>query len=122
MNLLKTQLITASALKSINYHKGANDIVLVINVNNYEWRAVLMQYAVDSKQKWHFIRYKSRVWSFQKTAYNIEKKKYRKNFLALKKLQFWLYKVYFILEVNANTFVTQLNQAAINLLKVFVTQ
>ena len=35
MNLLKKQLTTASMLKSINYHKGADDIVFVININNH---------------------------------------------------------------------------------------
>ena len=70
MNLLKEQLMTVSALKSINYHEGAGDIVLVIDVNGHGWGAVLMQYAAGSKQKWHPIRYESRVWSPQKAAYD----------------------------------------------------
>ena len=41
---------------------------------------------------------------------------------ALQKLRFWLYSVYFILEINANTLVAQLNRAAINLLRALVTR
>ena len=37
------------ALKSIDYYKDAGDIVLVIDVNDYEWGAVLMQYAAGLK-------------------------------------------------------------------------
>ena len=48
MNLLKKQLTTASTLKSINYYKNADDIVLVIDVNDYGWGIVLMQYAAGS--------------------------------------------------------------------------
>ena len=36
-------------LKSINYHKSADDIVFIININDYEWKTVLMQYAADLK-------------------------------------------------------------------------
>ena len=36
MNLLKKQLTTMSALKSINYYKNAGDIVLAININDYK--------------------------------------------------------------------------------------
>ena len=51
MNLLKKQLTTVPALKSINYYEGAGDIVLAVDINSHRWRAVLMQYAADSKQK-----------------------------------------------------------------------
>ena len=39
----------------------------------------------------------------------------------LKKLQYWLYGVHFILEINMNILITQLNQTAINLPGVLVT-
>ena len=57
-------------LKSNNYYKNADDIVLAVDVNNYEWEVVLMQYAAGLKQKWHPIRYESGVWSLQKAVYN----------------------------------------------------
>ena len=38
----------------------------------------------------------------------------------LKKLQYWLYKIYFILKININTLISQLNQVVINLLNVLI--
>ena len=70
MNLLKKQLTTALALKSINYHEGADDIVFAVDTNGYGWEAVLMQCAAGSKQKQHPIRYESRVWSPQEAVYD----------------------------------------------------
>ena len=122
INLLKEWLTTALALKSINYHKDADDIVFVIDANNHGWKAVLMQCAAGSKQKQHSIRYESRVWSPQKAAYDAGWRECRGILLALKKLQFWLYKVHFVLEMNVNTFVAQLNQAATDLFGALVTQ
>ena len=61
MNLLKEQLTTASALKSINYHENAGDIVLMVDINDHGWGAVLMQCAAGLKQKQYLIRYESGV-------------------------------------------------------------
>ena len=122
MNLLKEQLTTVLMLKLINYHEDADDIVLAVNVNDYKWEAVLMQYAAELNWKWHSIRYESRIWSSQKAAYDVGQRKCRGVLLALKKLWFWLYKVHFVLEMNVNTLVAQLNQAATDLSEVFVIQ
>ena len=115
MNLLKKWLMTASALKSIDYHEDADDIVLAVDTNDYKWGTVLIQCAAESNWKWHPIRYESGVWSLQKAVYDTGWRKCRGVLLALKKLQFWLYKVHFVFEVDMNTLVAQLNQAAINL-------
>ena len=120
INLLKEQLTTASALKSINYYKDVSDIVFVIDANGHEWGAVLMQYAAELNWKWHPIRYESGVWSPQEAAYDVRWKKCKEILLALKKLWFWLYKVHFVFKVNVNTLVTQLNQAVINLSGTFI--
>ena len=64
--------MTVWALKSINYHEDADDIIFVIDVNDYRWKAVLMQYTAGLKQKQHSIKYESEVWSLQKAAYNAE--------------------------------------------------
>ena len=122
MNLLKKWLTTASALKSINYHEGAGDIVLAVDTNDHGWEAVLMQYAAGSKQKQHPIRYESRVWSPQEAAYDAGWRECREILLTLKKLQFWLYGVHFVLEMDVNTLVAQLNQAATDLPEALVTQ
>ena len=112
MNLLKKWLTTVSVLKLINYYKNADDIVFAVNISDYEWKAVLMQCAAGSNQKWHPIRYESEVWSPQEAAYDMGQRKCKGVLLALKKLQFWFYKVHFIFEMNMNTLVTQLNQTA----------
>ena len=70
MNLLKKQLTTVLTLKLIDYYENADDIVLVININDYKWGMVLIQCAADSKQKQYPIRYESGVWSPQKAMYN----------------------------------------------------
>ena len=41
--------------------------------------------------------------------------------LVLKKLRYWLYGIHFVLEVDANTLVAQLNQAATDLPGALVT-
>ena len=53
--------MTVLILKLIDYYKNVNNIVFIVNINNYKWKVVLMQYTADSKQKWHFIKYKSKV-------------------------------------------------------------
>ena len=121
MNLLKKWLMTASALKSIDYHEGADDIVLAVDANSHKWGAVLMQCAAGSNQKWHPIRYESGVWSPQEAAYDVGWRECRGVLLALKKLQFWLYKVHFVLKMDMNTLVAQLNQAATDLPEALVT-
>ena len=102
-------------LKSIDYHEGVGDIVFVIDTNDYGWEAILMQYAAKLNWKWHFIRYESGVWSPQEAVYDMGWRECREVFLTLKKLWFWLYKVHFVFEVNVNTLVAQLNQAATDL-------
>ena len=121
MNLLKKWLMTASALKSINYYKDADDIIFAVNINNYKWGAVLMQYAAKSNWKQHPIRYESEVWSPQEAVYDVRQKECRGVLLALKKLQFWLYKVHFIFKVDTNTLVAQLNQTATDLSEALIT-
>ena len=53
--------MTVLMLKLINYYKNTDDIVFIININDYKWKAVLIQYAADLKWKWHLIRYESEI-------------------------------------------------------------
>ena len=41
---------------------------------------------------------------------------------ALRKVQYWLYSVHFVLETNANVLVAQLNQSATDLSSTLVTK
>ena len=62
------------------------------------------------------------MWNQAKRGYNATKKEYKGVFKALQKLQFQLYNIYFILKIDANTLIAQLNRAAINLFKALVTR
>ena len=72
IDLLKKQLKTALTLKLINYYKGADDIIFAVDINDYKWKTVLIQYTADSKQKQHSIKYENRVWNPQKAVYNMK--------------------------------------------------
>ena len=48
--------------------------------------------------------------------YDAEKRECWNVLLMLKKLWYWLYEIHFVLKINVNILIAQLNQAAINLL------
>ncbi len=77
---------------------------------------------VDNKGKRRVSRFESRVQNYTKQYYNAIKREYRGVLKCLQKLQFQLYSVYFILEINVNTLVVQLNRVATDLLGVLVTR
>ena len=107
MNSLKTLLMTVSALCFIDY-ENEEDIILIINASLQGWSTVLMQ--VNKKiKKWHLSWYESDLWTELKQNYNVGKQKCWVILKTLKKVQFWLYKVQFILKMNANILVAQLN-------------
>lgn len=73
-----------------------------------------MQENEDKKR--HLCRYKSSYWNPAEQIYNAIKRECRGVLKALRKLQNWLYAVYFVLETDVNILVAQLNSAALNLL------
>ena len=119
MYFLKIMLIRAFALRAIDYFENVDDIILTMNVSNAEWEAVLMQ---KYKNKKHLNRYESDLWTNVERKYDSKKRKCRKLLKALKKIRFWLYEVHFVVKINVNIFVTQLNQSIVDLSKVFVTR
>lgn len=62
------------------------------------------------KEKKYRSRYKSEIWSIIEEKYNATKRKCRGVLEALKKVRYWLYRVRFILEIDASILVAQLNQ------------
>ena len=62
------------------------------------------------------------MWNQTKRTYNAIKRECKGVLKALQKLQFWLYNIYFILEIDANTLVAQLNRAATDFLRALVTR
>ncbi len=62
MNKLKLTLITALIMRSLNYFEQTEEIVLVVNASLQEWRMMLQQTALNSKNQ-HFVRYESELWN-----------------------------------------------------------
>ncbi len=60
MNKLKLILITALIMRSLNYSEQTEETVLVVNASLQEWKAMLQQTALNSKNQ-HFVQYKSEL-------------------------------------------------------------
>ena len=60
------------------------------------------------------------MWTDSKSRYNAIKRECRDLLKALKKIRFWLYKVRFIIKIDANTLMTQFNRFAANFSKVLI--
>ncbi len=69
----------------------------------------------------HIIRFESGLWTDVEKDYDAEKQECCGVLKMLKKCQKYLYKVHFVLEVNANTLVAQLNQTASDLPEALIT-
>ena len=119
MNLLKLALTTLPALVSLDYTKGASDIILAVDANLDGWGGVLMQLV---KGKRHPSRYESGIWSNAERNYDATKRECRGVLKALKKVRYWLYGVRFILETDANALVAQLNRSGTDLPGALVTR
>jgi len=67
-------------------------------------------------------RYESGVWSQAERKYDATKRECRGVLKILKKLRIWVIGVYFVLEIDANVLVAQLNRAATDHLGALVTR
>ncbi len=81
---------------------------------------MLQQITLNSKNQ-HFIWYESELWNEQETRYNAEKWECRDLKKILKKIYYWLYDTKFVIEINVNTLMTQLNQSASDLSEALMT-
>ena len=52
--------------------------------------------------------------------YDITKREYRELLKALKKVRFWLYEVWFIIEIDVNILIAQLNRSAADLSEILM--
>ena len=68
----------------------------------------------------HFFRYESELWIESKSRYDAIKWECHDLLKMLKKIRFWLYDVRFIIEIDANILMTQLNRFAADLSKVLI--
>ena len=118
MNLLKLALITLLALVLFDYLKKVGEIILAVDASLKEWGGVLMQLVLGKR---HFSRYESGIWSNVEKKYNATKRKYYGILKTLKKIKYWLYGVRFVLEIDTNVLVAQLNWSGIDLPKALIT-
>ena len=61
MKTLKLTLITASALKSIDYFSDSGEIICRVDASDQDWDETLFQTEWDKKWQ-HAIWYKSEIW------------------------------------------------------------
>ncbi len=105
MNKLKILLSTELIIQQLNYDSDTKDIILIMNSSKKEWGFCLMQ---KVKNDWchHVCQYDSDVWTNAKSRYNTDKQECRKLLKALKKVCAYLYKVFFIVKLNAQTLIS----------------
>ena len=120
MNILKLTLTTASTLKFLNYFFLTDEIILTVNFNLKKWNVIFLQINLEIDKR-HFSRYKSELWIESKFRYDVIKRKCRELLKALKKIRFWLYEMRFIIEIDANILIAQLNHFIANFSKILIT-
>ena len=94
-------LTNAPTLVILNYSPGASLIIVVFDGSKKGWGGVVMQ--LDKDEKRHPARFESGIWNPTESGYDAGKREYRSLLKTLKKFRFWLYRVHFILETDANT-------------------
>ena len=67
-------------------------------------------------------RYKSDLWMMFESKYDITKRECCELLKTLKKVRFKLYEVRFIIEIDVNILIAQLNRSAANLSKILMTR
>jgi len=74
------------------------------------------------KNDWccYVCQYDSGVWTNAKSRYDADKWECHRLLKALKKVHAYLYKVFFIVELNAQTLVSQLNRSTVNIFDVLI--
>jgi hypothetical protein len=120
MNKLKILLSTELIIQQLDYDSDTKDIILTVNSSKKEWGFCLMQ---KVKNDWccHVCQYDSGVWTNAKSRYDTDKQECHKLLKALKKVHAYLYEVFFIVKLNAQTLVSQLNRSAVDIFDALLT-
>ena len=117
--MLKEALTNAPVLATLDYADDAGEIILAVDASGEGWGAILQQ-VIDGKS--HAVRYESGVWSEPEKKYEAGKRECRALLRALKKLKVWLYRVKFVVEIDAKTLLHQLNLPIVDLSGAMVTR
>jgi len=119
MNKLKILLLTESIIQQLDYDLDTEATILTVNLSKREWEFCLMQKAKNNQC--HYVcHYNSDVWTNVKAEYNADKQECCRLLKVLKKICTYLYEVFFIVKLNAQTLVSQLNRDAVNIFKAFI--
>ena len=121
MTHLKTALTQAPALRGLDYSEGAGEIILAVDASLQGWGAILQQQDAETGKR-HPCRYESGHWTDQEARYDAGKRECRGLLKALKKCRHYLYGVSFVVEIDADTLVAQLNQSAQDLPGALITR
>ena len=105
---LKQAITSPPVLISLDYNKGAGQIVLTVDASLTGWGAVLSQEVSGHRKP---ARFESGMWSDTETRYDATKRECRGVAYALRRLRSFLYGIHFILETDALVLVHQLNGA-----------
>ena len=119
MNILKLILTTAPTLKLLNYSFLADEIILTVDFSLKNWGANLFQINSETGKN-HSSRYESGLWTMFESKYDATKRECRELLKTLKKVRFWLYEVRFIIEIDVNTLIAQLNRSAADLSEILM--
>ena len=91
------------------YKNDINDIVLTVNSNLEKWKFCLIQLIKNNWQQ-YVCRYDNELWLDTEFSYNTKKKCWEL-LKTLKKIQTYLYRVFFVIKLDTQTLVTQLNRS-----------
>ena len=119
MNILKLILTTASELRPLNYSLLTDEIILAVDFSLKKWNAILFQINSETSKN-HSSRYESGLWTMFESKYDVTKQECRELLKTLKKVRFWLYKVKFIVEIDINILIIQLNRSAVDLAEILI--
>ena len=114
MDDLKKALTHALALRLLDY-QAEGKIILSVDSSLLGWGAILQQEEELNSKKRHLSRYENGPWSPIEKKYDSGKLECRGLLCALNKLRFYLYGIWFLVEIDAKTLVHQLNQPASDL-------
>ena len=99
-------------LITLDYSLEKGLIILMTDISLDGWGIMLIQLR---NRKWLPSQYESGIWNCAKMKYDIIKREYKGVLFALKRLYYYLYSTYFLLEIDTKVLMYQLNRLIINL-------
>ena len=116
MNILKMKFVNSLILIIIDY-KIEKKIIFAIFANKHNWNDVFMQ--IRNKKR-HFFRYENDMWTKTKVKYDDEKLICWAVLKCWKKFRYYFYEMHFILKINFEILIAQLNCSSTNFFDFFM--